>query len=313
MSFFDRVTVWIKANKLASVLLLIFCYFVFRGFFANFAFNTIGNTKSMYQQSYVAPAPGSQVTSDVIMGSRGSGIGVYTPQNEAAPTPQIKDRKVQTESNMSVVVKDFEPAVSTIKNEVTSLGGYVVSTDLNTPQGISTGYVVARVPADKMDAFLAFVRKSVYRITYSHISGTDVTDQYVDIQARLATLNKTKAKYEEFFNKATNVNDLINIQNYILQVQGQIEQLQGQLKYMDATTSTSLITINLSTDEYSLPYAPEQPWSPSIIFKLAIRSLIGTLRGLGSLAIWIAVYSVIWVPALALVLIIRRRRRIPKV
>jgi len=71
----------------------------------------------------------------------------------------------------------------------------------------------------------------------------------------------------------------------------------------------SLVTVYLSTDEYTLPYAPSEPWRPDVIFKTAVRSLIGNLRGIASTAIWLVVYSVIWVPVLILVLYIRGRKK----
>ncbi len=67
------------------------------------------------------------------------------------------------------------------------------------------------------------------------------------------------------------------------------------------------VTIYLSTDEMALPYAPSNAWRPAVIFKLAVRSLIGSLRSLASVLIWIVVYSVIWLPILIAILLLRKK------
>jgi len=70
------------------------------------------------------------------------------------------------------------------------------------------------------------------------------------------------------------------------------------------------ITLNLSTDEFSLPYAPAEPFKPANIFKQAVRSLVGTLRGIIKLLIWVGVFGVIWIPILLVMFFIKRRKRL---
>jgi len=65
--------------------------------------------------------------------------------------------------------------------------------------------------------------------------------------------------------------------------------------------------VYLSTDEIALPYQPDDNFRLGVIFKLAVRSLMTTLRfGLSSL-IWIAVYGVVWIPVLVIMVILLRR------
>jgi hypothetical protein len=140
-----------------------------------------------------------------------------------------------------------------------------------------------------------------------NVSGRDVTDQYVDLEARLTTLNKTKAKFEEILDRATQVQDLLNVQRELINLQSQIDSIKGQQQYLSQSAKLSKVTVYLSTDEFALPYSPGQPWRPNVVFKLAVRSLVSTLRGAGTAAIWIGVYSPIWAPILAVIWVIKKK------
>jgi hypothetical protein len=139
-----------------------------------------------------------------------------------------------------------------------------------------------------------------------NISGQDITDQYIDIQARLDILNRNKNTYLSFMDKATTIDEILRVQTQIFNLQDQIDRLQGQIKYMDASASTSLISVNISTDELALPYAPDNAWRPQLVFKQAVRSLLGTLHSVGNGVIWVAVYAVIFIPVLIVFFLVKK-------
>ena len=133
-------------------------------------------------------------------------------------------------------------------------------------------------------------------MTSERILGTDVTDEYVDIEARLVTLEKTKDKFEEILEIATEVQDILNVQRQLIYVQDQIDVLKGRQEYLEQTAKLSKVTVYLSTDEYALPYAPTEAFRPRVIFKLAVRSLVRALRSVARALIWIGVYAVVLIP-----------------
>ena len=71
----------------------------------------------------------------------------------------------------------------------------------------------------------------------------------------------------------------------------------------------SKITLYLSTDELSLPYTPDTKFRPNVVFKLAVRSLLDTLRAIAEALIWVGVYSAIWLPVVIIYLIVKRIRK----
>ena len=217
------------------------------------------------------------------------------------------DRTVIQNSTLSLLVNNVEEVKDTILTKTRELGGFMVSVNVNNPQDAATATITVRVPSTKLENAVKEFRGFAIRVTSEYLSGEDVTDEYTDIQAQMATLLTTKEKFEEILDRATAIQDILNVQRELINLQSQIDSLKGQQLYIERNAEMARITIYLSTDELALPYAPDEMWRPQVIFKQAVRSMIGALRNIGSLLIWIGVYSVIWIPALIIFYIVKRR------
>lgn len=292
---------WMKRNKLASVLLLVVAYLVVKSFLGSKVtplYNSSSGFGGGTAEMSLKTAPSSLSRSAMPVAQD------YTPV-------QTADRMVVRESDMSLVVKDVRGSVNRAIKYSESIGGYMVSSSLSQPQEAPFANLVLRVPSKELNTALDFFRSLSIKVSSENLFGTDVTDQYTDIDARLTTLNQTKTKFEEIMKQATKVQDILEVQREIINIQNQIDNLKGQQLYLEKTSELAKITLYLSSDEYSLPYAPAGSFRPEVIFKMAIRSLVGTLRGLAQLLIWIGVYSVIWLPILGVIIFFRRRIRKP--
>ena len=196
-----------------------------------------------------------------------------------------------------------------ILDYTTTNGGYMVSSNVSNPQDAPTASVIIRVPSDKLESALDYFHSLSVKVVSENLSGRDVTDQYVDIDARLKTLRSTKERFESILAQALEIKDITNLTREILSVQSQIDSYIGQQESLKQNASLAKLTIYMSTDELALPYAPSETFRPNVIFKLAVRSLIGFTRGLATWAIWIGVYAVVWVPALVIFIVIKRWRK----
>jgi hypothetical protein len=209
-------------------------------------------------------------------------------QEQAAPRPDITDRKVITDANISLQVKNVNDVVEKIKDKVAMLKGYMVNTSISNRSDVVSGYITVRVPSDSLDETMEYFRGLAVKVVSENVSGRDITDQYVDIQARINRLESTKASFETLMEKAVeigDINDMLNVQRNIFNQQDQIDTYKGQQMYMDGASSTTLITINLSTDELGVPYLPEHAWRPDVVFKQAYRSLLLNLIKIGNASI----------------------------
>ena len=287
---------WIKTHKLASILLLVVIYLVVR---------PSSGVKPLSQSAMLSI--GGAGEESVALKSAPS-VSSLLPSRNYTPTTQT-DRLVVQESNLSLVVKNVRESSDKAIDWAKSVGGYMVSSSLSQPEEAPYAYVVLRIPAKDLKPAIEYFRSLAIKVSSENLLGTDVTDEYTDIGARLETLNKTKAKFEEILSKAVAVNDILTVQRELISLQDQIDSLKGRQQYLEKTAELAKISLYLSTDEFSLPYAPSQPFRPEAIFKQAVRSLVGTLRGGAKLLIWVGVYSPIWLLILGVIWFFKRRKK----
>lgn len=227
------------------------------------------------------------------------------PRNSIAPS-ENPERLIIQDTSLSLQVKDVSQTINNILETTKSLGGFLINSSLTRPEGAASGNISIRVPEEKRQEALESFKKLAVKVVSESVYGTDVTDQYVDLESRLEVLNKTKTKYEEILQQAQKVTDIMSVQEQLTYIQSQIDNLKGQQKYYEQSAKLSKIVIYLSTDELALPYAPTNEWRPTVIFKNAVRSLVGVFRSIGSLIIWSVVFIPIIIP---IVLIIRHVNR----
>jgi len=243
--------------------------------------------------------------------SAGSDLNLLTSvsrsfKSSVAPS-ESADRLIIQDTSLSLQVKDVSKTIVEIEESTKNFGGFLISSNLSKPESAASGSISIRIPEEKRKEALNSFKNMAVKVVSESVFGNDVTDQYIDIESRLEVLNKTKIKYEEILQKAEKVTDLLAVQQQLTNLQSQIDSLKGQQKYYEQSAKLSKIVIYLSTDELALPYAPTNEWRPMVIFKEAVRSLIQTFRGFGSMIIWIAVYLVIIIPAILIIWFIKQK------
>jgi hypothetical protein len=297
-----KIVFWMKSHKLATLLLLVLLFFIGKNWLVN---KPSYNSATM---DYSVPSSGGSVgVSAPAMLRSGKIGGIIPPVQEAAPAPDVANRLVIQNSYISLLVSDVRASAQKIIDNAVSGGGYMVNSSIDNPGDATTATVTVRIPAKSLTAALEYIRSLGVRVVSENLTGQDVTDQYVDIDARMATLVKTKSKFEDILNQATKVEDILNVQREIINLESQIDSLKGQQQYLSQNAAMAKVTVYLSTDELALPYAPSEAWRPQVIFKEAVRSLVGQLRSIASSVIWLIVFSVIWIPALIILIVLYKK------
>lgn len=291
---------WIKNHKLACFLIVIILYLFGKD-----------SLPSLQDYSISSSSRGINTFSSAKMGALPAAVSndfsnEMMPLPESAPNANIEDRMVVTDSYLSLQVLKVADVQKQIIQKAEELGGYMVNSSIENPSDVASATVIVRIPSKQLESALQYYRSLSIKVISENLQGYDVTDQYVDYAAQLKTYEKTKIIFEGMLDKAINVQDILQIQREIINVQSSIDSIKGQQDYLKKNSEMAKITAYLSTDELALPYAPTETWRPNVIFKQAVRSLVGTLRKIGSLTIWIFVYLVILVPIFLIVLFVRR-------
>jgi hypothetical protein len=298
---------WVKSNKLAVVLVLLILFLFSKNFFD--AVSPISQTSFSGGGTNFGATESSAVGRDAIAPAAGlsqKSLSFPPAEPDYAPNADVSNRLVIQESYLSLLVKDVTDVREKIIAYAQANGGYMVNTSINNPQDAPTATVIVRIPSTKLNDALRTYRELGVKVVNENLVGTDVTDQYVDIDARIGQLENTKAKLEEILERATTISDITNLTQQILSYQSQIDSYKGQQESLSKNADLAKLTMYLSTDEIALPYTPSETFRPSVIFKLAVRSMVSSLRDVAEWAIWIGVYGVIWVPLLVIYVVLKK-------
>lgn len=142
--------------------------------------------------------------------------------------------------------------------------------------GPLSGTVVIKVPVDKFDSFVTAVRK-FGKVQSESESTEDVTQQHIDMKARLKNLKAEEAALQRFFRSANNVREMLTIEQELARVRGEIESLQGQIDYLERRATMATLTLNLSEPGGIVTPSGEN-WGFVDAIRQAIRAFVGVIN-----------------------------------
>lgn len=196
-------------------------------------------------------------------------LGACADNNEAARWSSAPALMNQSERDVSAKLANFEeqPSASIerklIKNgsiefEVSSVtdtkekinalvkesGGYISSDNQNNYSGNPRFEQNIRIPADKLDDFVSKIESLARKVDSKTISTQDVTEEFIDVETRLATKKELEARYRDLLKQAKYVKDIIEVEAQLNNVRSEIESMEGRLKYLNSQVSYS--TLNVS-------------------------------------------------------------------
>jgi len=146
---------------------------------------------------------------------------------------------------MSMVVVDVSQTLNEIAAITERLDGYVVSSQKWGERDRLQGAITIRVPAGDFTNVIADLRKLAVEVTHEQTTSKDVTEEYVDLEAKLRNLEASELQLLKLLDKAEKVEDILGIQRELTRTRGEIEQTKGRMQYLERTSSTSLIRVNL--------------------------------------------------------------------
>ncbi len=200
-----------------------------------------------------APSPAAKVAADRSTEAP-SALANRTEERNVTATP----RRVIYSADLAMQTRDFTKAERAIPALVKQLGGYVTDISLNRQQGEQrSGRWQARIPAESFHDFLEGL-DDVGIPERRQITGQDVTEEYVDLEARLANKKRLEERLLELMkSKSTSVADVIEFERQVAQVREEIERMEGRVRYL--TNRSDLSTVTLSIREVQEYVPPQEP------------------------------------------------------
>ena len=229
------------------------------------------------------------------------------PREEVAVVYGDEERMIVRNGEISLVVDGVIEVMDEIAQMVKKLDGYVVSSRVYGEEKDMRGRMSIRVPDDKFDVALTELRDLAVRVESESTDSRDVTEEYIDLEARINNADATENQYLTLLEKAEAVEDILKIYDSLSRVRNEIEQIKGRMQYLERTTSMSLISVRLEPAATTKGLV-RAGWSVLETLKSAVRGIVIFGQWLGTIAIWLLIFTPLW-GAIAGVIYWRYRRK----
>ena len=241
-----------------------------------------------------------------------------TQADTAASAAEAADRRIIRNANLTMEVN----STSDMQHKVTSIaethGGFVVTSEAKQRENTEPEKrtldikLVVRVPAERFGSALDQIRGLATALREENVTGQDVTEEFIDLEARIRTQRALELQFLEIMKQARKVEDALEVQRQIADVRTDIEKLEGRKRFLENRASLSTIVVNLE--------APRQIIVNTSSFGRSLRNSVSEGVDFGSaILLFLVRFVIVMVPVTVFVLLplglivrylVRRARRI---
>jgi hypothetical protein len=212
------------------------------------------------------------------------------------PIAQARNRQLIYTATVELEVDDYDRARSALTAAARERGGFVSNANERrhtaTGGNFTTGTVTYRVPADEYESFLATVNETG-TVVSSQQNTEDVTDQVVDLEARLRTLRAQRDRLRELYDQANDTEDVLAVEERLAEVQTEIERAEARLASLERQVALSTVTVEIREPRPGAP--PEGAWYDTPLveaFLASVNGVVVTVRALAVAGAYAAPYVI---------------------
>lgn len=152
-------------------------------------------------------------------------------------------QKITRSAEIKFQTESVEQSKSYIENQVAAVSGLIDDERTNSGDTRVSCNITVRVPAEKLDTFIAAIERGAMRVESKSVSQEDVTTNYIDLSTRLENKRELEKRYKQLLTKATSMNDILSIEREMNTLRSDIESTERQLRYLDNRVTYSNVEI----------------------------------------------------------------------
>jgi VIT1/CCC1 family predicted Fe2+/Mn2+ transporter len=165
-----------------------------------------------------------------------------------AKEKQVADLKIIKTADLSFQTTNLSTSFATIQNALKKHKAYVQNDNLGKNYGTTYRNIIVRVPNNYFDSFINEISKGVKHFDKKEISAQDVTEEFVDLEARLKAKRTLENRYLEILKKANKISEILEIEKELSKIREEIEAKEGRLKYLESKVGMSTVSIEMYTE-----------------------------------------------------------------
>lgn len=162
----------------------------------------------------------------------------------AAPEKIAAERKLIREGSITMEVKDLNQTENQVRKIVSVYNAYLSNNSRYNNQDRDEVMNTIRIPAGKFDEFCDEIVKLAVKIDLKNLNITDITEEYVDLEARLKTKKALEQRFIGLLAQTKNVNEVLNVEKELEKVRADIESMEGRMKLLGNQTEYASLQLN---------------------------------------------------------------------
>jgi hypothetical protein len=169
---------------------------------------------------------------------------VYLPEKDrSSAQSEVIERKLMKEGVIDFQVNDIVATRNSINSLIKQFNAYAASHKEDEYSGGPQYQTVVRIPSGKLEEFVSRLEPLAKKVRSKNLSSKDVTDEYIDLSARIATKRDLEKNYREILRKATKVSEMLEVERQLEEVRGAIESMEGRIEFINSHVTYSDLTI----------------------------------------------------------------------
>lgn len=226
--------------------------------------------------------------------SMGDEVTFDVEASEQTPSPtEVVDRKLIRNGTLEFQTEEVKKTKDEIEKICKELNAYISSESENNYGERLQYNQLIRVPANQFDALVTRLEPLAMKIENKNISTEDVTEQFIDVEARLKTKKELEARYREILKQAKTVEEIISIESQIANVRAEIESMEGRLNFLKNQVAFSTLHVTyyetIGTDfgfASKLVQSIKGGWDNLLAFIIFLVNLWPFVLVLAALSFW---------------------------
>ncbi len=194
--------------------------------------------------------------------------------------------KIQVNGSLTLEVDDVEEAAKMVRQLVLSHEGRITNSDTGSYEQRYTNMTFL-VPSSKFYSIIAEIKKISVLVSNENIYSNDVTEEYIDTEARLNVMKGTEDRFLVLLQETRNIDEAIKVEKELMRIRGEIDSLQGRMNYFVKTTANSMLNLRMVE---SVPITGDQ-WNAKDSVTDSLRNLVSFFKHIADFFIWVLIFS----------------------